>query len=53
MLYGLPVYINRRVHYGPIDPKLSREIFIRQALVEGDYDSRADRKSTRLNSSHT
>ena len=40
-LYGLPVYLNRRVHYGSIDPKLSREIFIRQALVEGDYDSRA------------
>ncbi|MSQ51496.1 MAG: ATP-dependent RNA helicase HrpA [Betaproteobacteria bacterium] len=40
-LYGLPVYINRRVHYGPIDPRLSREIFIRQALVEGDYESRA------------
>ena len=40
-LYGLPVYINRRVHYGPIDPKLSRDIFIRQALVEGDYESRA------------
>ncbi|MFM9971173.1 MAG: ATP-dependent RNA helicase HrpA [Burkholderiales bacterium] len=40
-LYGLPVYINRRMHYGPIDPKLCREIFIRQALVEGDYESRA------------
>ncbi len=40
-LYGLPVYVNRRVHYGTIDPKLSREIFIRQALVEGDYESRA------------
>ena len=23
-LYGLPVYADRRVHYGPIDPKLSR-----------------------------
>jgi len=40
-LYGLPVYINRRVHYGPRDPKLSREIFIRSALVEGDWDTRA------------
>ena len=40
-LYGLPVYLNRRVHYGPIDPKLSREIFIRQALVEGDFETRA------------
>jgi len=40
-LYGLPVYVNRRVQYGPIDPVASRRIFIRQALVEGDWDSRA------------
>jgi len=38
-LYGLPLYANRRVHYGPVDPKESRKIFIRQALVEGDYDT--------------
>ncbi|HZR67827.1 MAG TPA: ATP-dependent RNA helicase HrpA [Burkholderiales bacterium] len=40
-LYGLPLYTNRRVHYGPMDPAGSRRIFIRQALVEGDWDSRA------------
>jgi len=40
-LYGLPVYTNRRVHYGPLDPGLSRDIFIRSALVEGEFDSRA------------
>ncbi len=40
-LYGLPVYTDRRVHYGPVEPKLSREIFLRSALVEGDYDTRA------------
>jgi ATP-dependent helicase HrpA len=40
-LYGLPVYAGRRVNYGPVDPALSREIFIRSALVEGDFDSRA------------
>ncbi len=40
-LYGLPLYAKRRVHYGPIDPVGSRKIFIRQALVEGDYDTRA------------
>ena len=40
-LYGLPVYADRRVHYGPIDPKLSREIFLRSALVEGEFESRA------------
>jgi ATP-dependent helicase HrpA len=41
VLYGLPVYANRRVHYGPSDPALSREIFIRSALVEGEFDTRA------------
>ncbi|HYG55604.1 MAG TPA: ATP-dependent RNA helicase HrpA [Burkholderiales bacterium] len=40
-LYGLPVYLNRRVHFGPFAPQLAREIFIRSALVEGDYDTRA------------
>jgi ATP-dependent helicase HrpA len=40
-LYGLPVYTNRRVHYGPLDPELSRDIFIRSALVEGEFDTRA------------
>jgi ATP-dependent helicase HrpA len=40
-LYGLPLYTNRRVHYGPTDPAESRKIFIRQALVEGDYETRA------------
>ncbi len=40
-LYGLPVYADRRVAYGPFDAKLSRDIFIRSALVEGDYDTRA------------
>ena len=40
-LYGLPVYANRRVPYAPIDAGLAREIFIRSALVEGDYDLRA------------
>jgi ATP-dependent helicase HrpA len=40
-LYGLLLYTNRRVHYGPTDPAGSRRIFIRQALVEGDYETRA------------
>ena len=40
-LYGLPVYVDRRIHYGPIEPALSREIFLRSALVEGDFDTRA------------
>ena len=40
-LYGLPVYADRRVHYGLIDPKLSRELFLRSALVEGEFETRA------------
>jgi ATP-dependent helicase HrpA len=38
-LYGLPVYSNRRVPCR--DPVLARDIFIRAALVEGQFDSRA------------
>ncbi|MFA4970730.1 MAG: ATP-dependent RNA helicase HrpA, partial [Sulfuritalea sp.] len=34
-LHGLMLHAKRRVHYGPSDPKLAREILIREALVEG------------------
>ncbi len=40
LLYGVPVVTRRRVAYGSIDPELSRELFIRHALVEGDWDTR-------------
>lgn len=40
-LYGLPVVPKRTVHYGPIDPKAARSIFIHYALVEGEYDTQA------------
>jgi ATP-dependent helicase HrpA len=40
-LYGLPVVNGRKVHYGPIDPVKAREIFIRSALVEGEYGTRS------------
>jgi ATP-dependent helicase HrpA len=40
-LYGLPVYTNRRVPFGPFDPDLARDIFIRAALVQGDFETRA------------
>ena len=39
-LYGLPIVTGRTVAYGPIDPVLSRELFIRRALVEGGWDRR-------------
>ena len=38
-LYGLPLVPARKVHYGRIDPELSRELFIRHALVEGDWST--------------
>ncbi|WP_327090818.1 ATP-dependent RNA helicase HrpA [Nonomuraea sp. NBC_01738] len=38
-LYGMPLVVGRKVNYGRIDPELSRELFIRHALVEGDWDS--------------
>src|SRR3954471_1445114 len=39
-LYGLPIVAGRTVTYGRIDPSLSRELFIRRALVEGDWETR-------------
>ncbi|MFC5750926.1 ATP-dependent RNA helicase HrpA [Actinomadura rugatobispora] len=38
-LYGVPIVAQRRVNYGSIDPALSRELFIRHALVEGDWET--------------
>ncbi|MDB5772376.1 MAG: hrpA [Burkholderia sp.] len=40
-LYGLVVYSQRRVNYGQINPEEAREIFIRDGLVAGDFDTRA------------
>ena len=39
-LYGLPIVAGRTVAYGRIDPALSRDLFIRRALVEGEWDTR-------------
>ena len=38
-LHGVPIVVGRRVDYGRIDPEISRELFIRHALVEGDWDT--------------
>ncbi|UGQ45156.1 ATP-dependent RNA helicase HrpA [Massilia endophytica] len=40
-LYGLIVYSQRRINYALHNPAEAREIFIRDALVGGDYDTRA------------
>ncbi|MDM4718334.1 ATP-dependent RNA helicase HrpA [Micromonospora sp. WMMA1363] len=38
-LYGIPIVTSRKVNFGRIDPALSRELFIRHALVEGDWQT--------------
>jgi ATP-dependent helicase HrpA len=41
-LYGLPIYTNRKVEYGLINPEVSREIFIREGLVAGSLVTSLD-----------
>ncbi len=41
-LYGVPLVSDRTVQFGRIAPELSRELFIRHALVEDDWDSPHD-----------
>ena len=40
MLFGLTLVANRKVQYSRIDPMLCRELFIRHALVYGEWDSK-------------
>ncbi|MDE1941793.1 MAG: ATP-dependent RNA helicase HrpA [Betaproteobacteria bacterium] len=40
-LYGLPIVARRRVRLGPIDPAEARRLFIRHALVLGEFETRA------------
>ncbi|MEU7629248.1 ATP-dependent RNA helicase HrpA [Nocardia sp. NPDC049220] len=39
-LYGVPLVTGRLVDYGRIDPELARELFIRHALVQGEWQTR-------------
>lgn len=39
-LYGLPLVARRRVGYAGVDPVVARELFIRHALVEGQWQTR-------------
>ena len=36
-LYGVPLVTQRKVAYGRMDPEVSRDLFIRHALVQGDW----------------
>ncbi|MCU0767132.1 MAG: ATP-dependent RNA helicase HrpA [Gammaproteobacteria bacterium] len=40
-LFGLTLVPRRKVNFGPIDPAQAREIFLRSALVDGDFETRA------------
>ncbi|HEY0665206.1 MAG TPA: ATP-dependent RNA helicase HrpA, partial [Gallionella sp.] len=40
-LHGLLLNPKKRVHYGPMNPEEAREVFIRQALVEGEFNTQA------------
>lgn len=37
LLYGIPIIADRLVQYGRVDPVVSRELFIRHALVQGEW----------------
>ena len=39
-LYGIVIYSGRRIDFGRIDPQGAREIFIREALVAGEWDTK-------------
>lgn len=39
-LFGLPIVMARPINYSTLDPQLCRELFIRHALVEGDWLTR-------------
>ncbi len=41
-LFGLDIVPRRKVHFGPVDPKASRELFIHHALVEGELRTTAE-----------
>lgn len=38
-LFGLPIVVGRKMQYSRVDPMLCRELFIKHALVDGDWDS--------------
>jgi ATP-dependent RNA helicase HrpA len=47
-LYGLEIVARRLVNYGSIDEVVAREVFIRSALVEGEYRGRVKAIRTNL-----
>ena len=44
-LYGVPIVARRRAQFSKVDPAYARELFIRHALVDGNWDlDRVDRR---------
>ena len=41
-LFGLLINPGKKINYGPVNPAESREIFIRSALAQGDFDCSHD-----------
>ena len=41
-LYGITITPKRRINFGPIDPAVSRILFIRHALIYGEFDSKTE-----------
>ena len=39
-LFGVPIVVDRAVNYGRVDPPVARDLFIRHALVQGEWESR-------------
>ena len=39
-LYGVPLVADRLIAFGKVDPELARELFVRHALVQGEWDGR-------------
>jgi ATP-dependent helicase HrpA len=39
-LYGIVIYSNKRVNFGNVDAHAAREIFIREALVAGEWETK-------------
>jgi ATP-dependent helicase HrpA len=40
MLFGVPIVVSRRMQYSRIDTVICRDLFIRHALVQGEWDSK-------------
>ncbi|WP_368496834.1 ATP-dependent RNA helicase HrpA [Herbiconiux sp. A18JL235] len=38
-LFGVPIVARRRIQFARVDPEYARELFIRHALVEGEWES--------------